>query len=132
MIVLDSNIFFSALIKDSITRKLILDYPGKFLFPAYIFEEFEKHRDEILEKSVLEKEAFETLMGLILDKMIIIPDNVLVKHSKEAIEIAKDIDINDAVFIAAVLAYPGSVLWSNDKKLKKAGVKVISTEEMMR
>ncbi len=46
-IIIDSNVLFSALIKDSLTRKLILDYEGTFLFPAYIFQEFEEHKEEV-------------------------------------------------------------------------------------
>jgi len=42
-IVLDANILFSALIKDSLTRKIILEYDGLFLFPEIIFEEMKKH-----------------------------------------------------------------------------------------
>jgi len=38
-IILDSNILFSALIKDSYIRQIILEYEGYFLFPTYIFEE---------------------------------------------------------------------------------------------
>jgi len=43
-IVLDSNILFSALLKDSTTRKIILTHEGFFLFPSFIFIEMEKHR----------------------------------------------------------------------------------------
>ena len=47
-VVIDSNILFSALIKDSITRRLILEYDDFFLFPSYIFDEIEKHKDELI------------------------------------------------------------------------------------
>ena len=43
-IIIDSNVLFSALIKDSVTRKIILEYGDFFLFPEFIFEEMEKHR----------------------------------------------------------------------------------------
>jgi len=33
-IVLDANVLFSALIKDSTTRRIILEYDGALLFPA--------------------------------------------------------------------------------------------------
>jgi len=41
-IVIDANILFSALIKDSKTREIILGYNGYFLFPFYIFIEMKK------------------------------------------------------------------------------------------
>ena len=52
-IIIDSNILFSALIKDSVTRKIILEYNGCFLFPYIIFEEMEEHKEELLEKKSL-------------------------------------------------------------------------------
>ncbi len=50
-VVLDTNILFSALIRDSTTRKLIPEHEGILIFPEYIFEEAEKHKDEIVWKS---------------------------------------------------------------------------------
>lgn len=47
-IVIDSNIIFSALIKDSIKRSLILRYEGSFLFPSFIFEELEKYKSYLM------------------------------------------------------------------------------------
>ena len=41
-IVLDSNILFSAIIRDSKTRELILEYSDSFLFPEYIFTELQE------------------------------------------------------------------------------------------
>ena len=50
-IVIDSNILFSALIRNSKTRKLILEYEGFFLFPNYIFSEMQRHKYELIAKS---------------------------------------------------------------------------------
>lgn len=49
-IIIDSNILFSALIKNSTTRKLILEHDGYFLFPSFIIEEMEKHKKRTNEK----------------------------------------------------------------------------------
>ena len=49
-IILDSNILFSALIKNSFTRKKLLEYQGHFLFPEIIFQEIEKHKEELRKK----------------------------------------------------------------------------------
>ena len=76
-IIIDSNILFSALIKDSTTRKLILEYNDFFLFPYFIFEEMEKHKEMLLKKSVMSKHDFDTLLGLILQKVTIVPNEVL-------------------------------------------------------
>ena|SRR3989338_844715 len=131
-IVLDSNRLFSALIKESITRKIILEYDGYFLFPSYIFYELEKHKDELLKKSKMEEPDFDMLLQILLKKVLIVPEQTLDEYKKEAIGIVKDIDLDDAVFIACALAFPNSVIWSEDKKLKKQDkVKIINTFEMI-
>ncbi len=129
-VVLDTNILFSALIRDSTTRKLILEYEGTFLFPEYIFEEAKKHKDEIFRKSEMRADEFNRLLALILRKVIIIPYEVLESYRQEAYEIVKNIDINDTLFFACALAYKGSIIWSNDSNLKKQSqIKVITTAE---
>ena len=129
-VVLDTNILFSALIRDSITRKLIFEYEGLFLFPAYIFEEAERHKDDILRKSGMNENEFNKLLALILRKVIIVPLEVLVPYRDEAYELVKNIDVNDTLFVACALAYHGSIIWSNDLKLKnQAQIKVVNTRE---
>ena len=118
-IILDSNVLFSALIKDSVTRELILEYDGCFLFPAFIFEEMDKHKQELMDKSGMEKDDFNSLLQLLLSRVLIIPSTRLLPFRAEAVGIVKDIDINDSIFIACALANDDSILWSDDKKLKK-------------
>jgi len=131
-IVIDSNILFSALIKDSFTRDIILKYTGFFLFPDFIFEEVENHKEELLEKSKLNKPDFDNLLRLILKKVFIVPNEVLSPYKKEALEIVKDIDVDDVMFAACALAYPNSIIWSDDKKLKKQSkIKILNTKEII-
>ncbi|MBI2151227.1 PIN domain nuclease [Candidatus Woesearchaeota archaeon] len=131
-IVLDSNVLFSALIKDSVTRKLILEYDDLFLFPFYIFEEMEEHKGELMIKSKMEKDKFEELLELLLKKVIIVSKEDLKIHKEESLEIVKDIDKDDTVFIACALAYPESIIWSDDKKLKEQNkVKILNTSEII-
>lgn len=132
-IVIDSNILFSALLKDSVTREIILEYRDSFLFPYYIFNEFEKHKSYLIEKSNISIEDFNKLLELILSKVTIIPPEVLQKHKSEALNIVKDIDKDDVIFFACALAYPGSAIWSDDKALKKQhAIKIFNTSEMLK
>ncbi len=132
-IIIDSNVLFSALIKDSTTRKLILNYDGFFLFPDFIFEETEKHKAELFEKSKMNQEDFDKLLELILQKVVIVPNEILQPFKEEAIKIVKDIDIDDALFVACALAYENSIIWSDDKKLKiQTKIKVLNTKEIIK
>lgn len=131
-IVIDSNILFSALIKDSTTRKIILDYDGFFLFPSYIFIEMEKHIDELLEKSKMNRADFDNLLHMVLKKVLVVPASVMKQYRDEALGIVKDIDINDALFVACALAHQESMIWSDDKKLKnQSRIKILNTKEMI-
>jgi len=130
-IVIDSNIIFSALIRDSENRRIILNYDSSFLFPSFIFEEIHKYKELLLKKSGMNSQEFEILLSLILEKVEIITEDKLIPHRQKALEIVKDIDQKDAVFFACALAYNGSIIWSNDKNLKKQTVvKVLDTSEI--
>ena len=132
-IVLDSNVLFSAIIKDSSTRKTILDYEGKFLFPSYVFVEFERHKEELYTKSGMSASECASLMQILLSKVLIIPQEALLPYREEALEIMKDIDINDVLFIACALAFPPSVIWSDDKALKRQKkIRVLNTLEIIK
>ena len=52
-LVIDSNVLISALIKDSITRKIIFESKLKFYYPAISLHEIKKHRELIINKSGL-------------------------------------------------------------------------------
>ncbi|HLD33679.1 MAG TPA: PIN domain-containing protein [Candidatus Nanoarchaeia archaeon] len=130
-IVLDSNILFSALIKDSFVRRIILEYEGKFLFPSFVFEELVEHKDELMSKSGLNSDEFDSLLDTILRKVEIVHSSALEMHKKRSFEIMKDIDKNDVLFVACALAYPESVIWSDDKHLKKQKeIEVRTTNEI--
>ena len=51
IIIIDANILFSALIRDSKTREIILKTDEFFLFPSYIFIEAQKYKQEIITKA---------------------------------------------------------------------------------
>lgn len=129
-IVIDSNVLFSALIKDALTRKLILEYEEEFLFPQYIFEEMQKHKELLLKKSKMSEKEFSQLLNIILRKVIIIPTEHLKAKEKEAKKLAQDIDPDDALFFACALVH-NAIIWSDDKALKKQEqINVINTKEI--
>ena len=130
-IVLDSNVLFSALIRDALSRRLILEYEGAFLFPAFIFEEMEKHQGMLLQKSGMSERDFQLLLGVLLRKVAIVPSEALLPYRQRAWEAVKTIDPDDVLFIACALAYPGGILWSDDRRLRRQdAVTVMNTGEI--
>lgn len=113
------------------TRRLIIEHDEPFLFPAYGFREFEKHKDEIRRKSKLSKRDFEALLAIIVDQLVVVPERVLDKHRSEARGIVEGIDLNDAPYIACALAYPDSIVWSDDVALKRQDrIRIFTTAQI--
>jgi predicted nucleic acid-binding protein len=132
MYVIDSNVLFSALIKDSLSRRLIIESEVPLLFPEYIFVEFERHQDLLLRKSNLSRSAFDALVSILVSNVSIVPHEAIEAYLPQAHRIIDAIDPDDAIFIACVLAHPGSMLWSDDARLKlQSEVKVVSTSEIL-
>ena len=130
-LVIDTNVLMSAVIKDSITRKLIIGAKINILFPEQIFKELKNNEEEILKKSKLTKSEYNELLNRLLTYVKIIPTETLNPYKEKALEISKTIDINDTLFFATALAFKDSIIWSNDKKLKDQDkIKVMNTLEI--
>ncbi len=66
-LVIDANILFAALIKESKTRHLLLTKKWIFYVPEFVLEEIYKHLDILLEKTKLSENTLKNL----LDELII-------------------------------------------------------------
>ncbi len=127
-LVVDANILFAALIKNSFSYSFL--FSGKFhLFtPEYIFTEFEKHKEEILEKTERTTEDFFRLLEILKRRIILVPHEELVLYVEEAEKITPD--PNDMVYFALALKL-NCAIWSNDKKLTEQDkIKVYHTHEL--
>ena len=133
MIVIDTNILISALIKDSITRKIIIESSLNFAYPEISLYEIIKHKDYILKKGNYNRSEFNTILNRLLEYINLIPLNVTKLKLDEAKEVMKDIDINDTAFLATALALDKSTIWSDDTDFEKQKiVKILKTKDMAR
>ncbi len=128
-IVIDTNVFISALIKDGLTRELIVNSKHNLLFPEFELLEIKKHKFEILEKSGLTEKEFNILLLRLLNYVKIIPSDITINYDKEASDIIGKIDKDDIIFIATALAF-NCAIWSDDEHFQKQDrVKVFRTSE---
>jgi len=69
ILVIDANVIFSALIRKSLTLKLLefnkIFKTFKLVAPEYLIEEIKKHEKEIIDKSELKREDLEKVMNFI-------------------------------------------------------------------
>ena len=62
-LVVDANALFSALIKDGKSAEIFTSFGLELFAPEFIFEEFEKHKNEILEKTHRNEKDFYSLLN---------------------------------------------------------------------
>ncbi len=127
-LVVDANVLFAALIKDSFSYNLL--FSGKFhLFtPEYIFTELEKHKEELLEKTERTTEEFFRLVETLKRRIIIVPLEELVPYVEEAEKLTPDPD--DMIYFALALKL-NCAIWSSEKKLKEQNkIEVYNTYEL--
>jgi predicted nucleic acid-binding protein len=130
-LVIDANVLFSVLIKKGKTEELLFEEDLHVFAPEFIFEEFEKYKDLILEKTERTKEELDELMTIIKKKIKTIPNEETEKFIPEAKIICPDEKDIDYFALALKIKCP---LWSNDKLLKSKQqiLTVYSTEDLMK
>ena len=131
-LVVDSNIIFSALIKDSLSRKLLTHLDAELYTINFSNQEIDKYKSEILKKAELNEAELELLLSKLKDRLINIEDGIVALKMEQADEIMKKIDPTDSPFLAAALAINADI-WSDDKHFKKQdNIKVWKTQDLVR
>jgi predicted nucleic acid-binding protein len=131
-IVVDTNILISSLIKDSITREILLLPYVNFYLPEFALEEVEAHKVKISKLSGLSSDEIDFFLDLLLENISIVPAQTIRPYLKEAQKIIGDIDPGDIPFIALALAVDNDGIWTNDKHFKKARkIKIWNNPELL-
>lgn len=126
-LVIDANIAFSLLKKESFTRTLTKEYSLELYSHKFILNELEKHSEELCELLNVSTEKFERIKE-ILSKLI----NLKLKFSPQQLNWAKSLisDPNDAPYLALALKL-NCPIWSEDPHLKEQSVReVFATKEL--
>ena len=138
-IIVDTNIVFSALlnIDSRIAQVLLLEDKNLHFFSCdFLKFEIAKHKNKILKITKYSETQFSELEYLVT-KNIHFQNHHLInpKILSKAEELIKDIDIDDAPFLALAISLKAQ-LWTGDKKLvkglqNKGFNSIISTEEIL-
>ena len=133
IIVIDTNILISALIKDSVTRKIIIELNEEILFPEESLSEIIKHREYILKKSGLLRGDFDVILMKLLENIKLIPLENIEKFLPESKRLMEKRDLKDAIFLATALSFKGSLIWSDDRDFEdQSRIKIIKTKDMIK
>ena len=127
-LVIDSNVLFAALLKDSRTSDILFKH--KFYAPEFIFEEFRKYKDYLKGKTKRNKENFNELFDLFERNVILIPKEEIEPFMEKAEKISPD--SKDVPYLALALKLR-CCLWSNDRDLKEKQdvIKVYTTDDLI-
>ncbi len=130
-VVLDTNILVSSLLKKGLTRDLILLSPLGMHTVEFSKMEIEKHKEELLLKSKLDEASFDYLKDIIFQKIDFATVDDIIPFRDKAIEIMREIDIDDSLFLALAMSL-NCPIWSNDGHFKRqSSVKVFTTRELI-
>ena len=118
-IVVDANIFFSALLKNENPYiKILMGANCKFFAPKFVFIEIFKHKEKIVKYSSLSEEELLEMLEMILEWIEFIS---LKEIDQQCLQRAYEltlVDLLDAPFVALSL-FLDARLWTGDKKLCK-------------
>lgn len=128
-LVVDANILFSAVIKSSKTAELLFRDDLHIYAPEYLFEEFKKYREELLERTHRTRNNFERFSWILKKRIEIIPKEEFKNRLAEAKRVSPD--PGDVPYFALAIELDAEI-WSNDDALKSQNkVAVWKTHELV-
>jgi len=133
ILIVDTNILISALIKDSTIRRLLF-YPNfEFYTSEQVLIEVNRHIPLISKKASVPLEEVYMLFFFLLSYVTIVPFSKFVHKFDEAHKIMRTIDEKDTTFVALALATPNDGIWTEDKHFqKKENIKVWRTKDLVK
>ena len=119
-IVVDTNILFSALLKESsLFARLILAGDEQFVVNELVLTELFRHKEKIARLSQLHEDDVVLLYYKLIRSLELYKEELLSPRSRsKAYQLCKGIDETDAPHVAIALELDGW-LWTGDKRLKR-------------
>jgi predicted nucleic acid-binding protein len=103
----------------------------EFIAPEYTFTEILKHADIIKKKSKLASLDLQYVMDMLFSRITVYPKDEYAECYVQAKEIMKDIDPDDAPFLALAMKTKVDGIWSEDKGFKQQNhIRVYTTKEL--
>ena len=120
-ILIDSNLIYSALLRDGRISRLKLNNPSSITFfaPGYLLEEINSHWDKIIQLSGLPENDLKSSLDELMKNIVLLNYGLMGNEIfNEAEKICANIDEKDTIFVAISLFF-NLTLWTGDKKLRK-------------
>ncbi len=114
ILIIDSNIVFAALLRDGLTRGLLIDSPFTLYAPETMLKEINKYKEEICKRTGLDAPEFEVLFCLITESIEIVSEETYRQKMDEATQLMGHIDKGDVPFLALALGIPNHGIWTEN------------------
>ena len=128
-LVIDTSSIISALIKNGISRRIIVTPAIQFVTPDHSLKEISKYKELVCKKAKINANEFNIIFNLLFEKITIIPK----EEYEEFFDVAKTLidDINDVPFIALCLASKADGICSDDTHFKpREKITIYCTREL--
>ncbi|UCE39302.1 MAG: PIN domain-containing protein [Thermoplasmata archaeon] len=122
LLVVDTNIIISGLIKGSVTREILLSADISFVVPEWVHTEIKKHKKLITKKAGIDQDELNNFIEELFQIVQTIPFDKYKSYIKKGLNVMNDIDKDDAPFAAIALALDADGIWTNDKDFEKQDV----------
>ena len=119
LLVIDTNIVVSSIIKDSVTREILLSADILFVVPEWVHTEISKHRELIARKAGIDQAELDQFTEEIFQVVQTIPFSQYESYIDKGLNVIGDVDKDDAPFIALALSLDADGIWTNDKDFEK-------------
>lgn len=131
-LVADSNRIIASLIKNGYSRRILLSRKFSFFTAEFGLNEVIKYKPLIKKKARINEDGFNFLMQNLMSKIKVLSEEEISRNSiDKAIEIMREIDVDDVVFVALSIELKNIPIWSDDKHFKKQNkVKVYTTKQL--
>ncbi len=123
----DANVLFSSLLKDSLTRRLIFDKRLVLYSPRFLVKEFAKYRAELQFRSKMDSRDFNKLASLIFSRIRLVSEETILPFVTPAMHLTQD--SKEVPYLACALAINAEI-WSRDPHLQQQRVKCWNTQEI--
>lgn len=131
-LVIDTNVIFSALLKEGKTRDILLNEDVEIYIPEYFFSELMNYEDMIVKRTGIDKDEYRTLIDLLFLNIDVVPKEEFEEELDQAKEIMEEIDPDDSPFLGLAME-KDCFLWSDDGHFDDQDeVKVLGTTEVIK
>ncbi len=124
-VVVDTNIFFSALLKNNnkFRNALLLNTQPSFCSCYLLIAELFKYKEKLVNLSQIDEYDLLKVFYEMLKNIELYNENLITKQSfSESYKLCKNIDLKDIPFVALTIELDG-LLWTGDTKLKEGLLK---------